>query len=610
MIIIINYNRVANSNKYISKKGKEKNMKEKSNLKFLLEVSGKEKNKLYISAIFSVISSLLAIAPYILMYNIVLELFKESVDYERIKSLAVIVSIIVVVRMVIFLASGVFSHVAAFTILYELRMKAVNHISKLNMGFFTGHTIGEVKKTINEDIEKLENFIAHQIPDLASAIVTPIIIIAYLLYLNWMLALVLFIPIVLGFISQIAMFKGMKERMEHYHHLVQKLNSTIIQYINGMNVMKAFNLSAKSFKNYKDTTEEYADYWIQMTMESAPLYGVFLVLIDSGLLFIIPIGGLMFLNGGINASTYILFLILSANFLTSFKQLLEFGSTFSMLLEGAGKVRNIIEQEVQVEGKKSLGEKIQGKIEFNNITFKYDKKEVIKNLSLTIKPKNIVALVGPSGSGKTTLGQLIGRFWDVQEGNITIDGIDIRDIKIEELMNKVSFVFQDVFMLQDSILENIKMGSKKSKEAVIEAAKKAQIHDFIMSLPEGYDTSLGEDGIKLSGGEKQRISIARAILKDSPIVILDEVTSYSDVENESKIQEALRTLLKDKTTVIIAHRLYTIKNSDNIVVLEEGRIVEQGQHEYLMNKEGLYRHLWDMYDYEVVEAERGGQYVC
>ncbi|KAJ50272.1 ATP-binding cassette subfamily B protein [Clostridium tetanomorphum] len=580
-------------------------MKKQSNLGFLLEISGKEKLKLYLSAIFSVISSLLSIVPYILMYNIVLELFKNTVDYERIKSMAITVGIIVVIRMAVFLLSGVFSHIAAFTILYELRMKAINHMSRLNMGFFTGHTLGEVKKTINEDIEKLENFIAHQIPDLSAAAVTPIIIIGYLLYLDWRLALVLFIPIILGIISQIGMFKAMKERMEHYHYLLQKINSTIIQYINGMNVMKAFNLSAKSFKNYKDITKEYADYWVQMTKESSPAYAVFLVLIDSGLLFMIPIGGIMFLKGSINVSTYLLFLILSSNFLTSFKQLLEFGVSFSMLLEGAGKVRDILDQPIQVEGIRDLNEKINGKIQFNNVTFKYDKEEVIKNLSLTIEPKTVVALVGPSGSGKTTLGQLVGRFWDVDKGSIAIDGIDLKDIKMEELMDKVSFVFQDVFMLQDTILENIKMGSDKTMDQIIEASKKAQIHDFIMSLPDGYNTSLGENGIKLSGGEKQRISIARAILKNSPIVILDEVTSYSDIENESKIQEALRNLLKGKTAIIIAHRLYTIKNADKIIVLDEGKIIEQGKHKYLMNKKGLYRHLWDMYDYELAKAAGG-----
>lgn len=577
---------------------------QQSNFGFLLSVSGKQKIKLYIAALFSVLSSLLAIAPYILLYNIIQELFQPAVDYERVKFMAIIVGTIVIIRMAVFLASGVFSHIAAFTILYELRMKAVKHISKLNMGFFTGHTIGEVKKAIHEDVEKLENFIAHQIPDLASAIVTPVIILSYLLYLNWKLALVLFIPIILGFAMQTVVFKGMTEKMEKYHHLLEKLNSTIIQYINGMNVMKAFNLSAKSFRNYKDTTEEYADYWTEITIQSAPMYSIFLVLIDSGLLFIIPMGGIMLLYGDINTSTYILFLILSANFLVSFKQLIEFGGSFSILLEGAGKVRNIIEQEPQKEGLKKLEGDIQGKVEFHNVTFKYDKKEIIRNFSLIVEPNTVAALVGPSGSGKTTLGQLVGRFWDVNEGRITIDGIDIRELTTENLMDKVSFVFQNVFMLHDTIAENIRMGSNKSRQKVIEAAQKAQIHDFIMSLPEGYDTLLGENGIKLSGGEKQRISIARAILKNSPIVVLDEVTSYSDIENESKIQGALQTLLKGKTALIIAHRLYTIKNADQIVVLQEGEIAEKGTHAFLMKKDGLYRHLWDLYDFQFVE-ERG-----
>ncbi|OZI12881.1 ABC transporter permease [Bacillaceae bacterium SAS-127] len=580
-------------------------MEQKSNLRFLLEVSGREKFKLYLAAILSVVSSLLAVVPYIFMYYIILELFQESVDFEKVKSLVIAVSVIVAARMVVLISSGVFSHVAAFTILYELRMKAVRHMSKLHMGFFKERTIGNMKKTINEDIEKLENFLAHQIPDLASAIVTPLFILAYLIYLDWKLALVLFIPIILGIIVQSVAFKDMKQRMAKYHQLLNNLNSTIIQYINGMNVMKAFNLSAKSFKNYKETTKEYADYWVEITKKTAPAYSIFLSLIDSGLLFIIPIGGVLFLNGSIDASAYVLFLILSANFLTSFKTVLEFGGEFSMLLEGAGEVRKIIEHETQVDGNLTFTGGVEGKIEFQNVHFKYDKNEVFHNLSLTIEPQSTVALVGPSGSGKTTLGLLLGRFWDINNGKISIDGIDIKDIQMKELMDKVSFVFQDVFMLNDSILENIKMGSTKSIDEVMEASKKAQIHDFIMSLPDGYDTLLGEDGIKLSGGEKQRISIARAILKNSPIVVLDEVTSYSDIENESKIQEALRSLLKGKTAIIIAHRLYTIKNADQIVVLKEGEIVEKGHHYSLMKKEGLYQTLWDMYEYELVKEGRG-----
>lgn len=499
------------------------------------------------------ISSLLAIVPYILMYNIIVELFNNTVDYSKIKSMAIFVGVVVVLRMVIFLLSGVFSHVAAFTILYELRMKAINHISKLHMGFFTGHTIGEMKKTINEDIEKLENFIAHQIPDLASAAITPIVIIGYLLYLKWQLALVLFIPIIIGFLSQMAMFRGLKKMMERYHVLVQKLNATIIQYINGINVMKAFNLTAKSFKNYKDTTEEYANFWIEITMKTAPMYAIFLVLIDSGLLFIIPIGGIMFLNGSINASTYILFLILSANFLTAFKQLLEFGETFSMLLEGAGKVRAILEQEVQKEGSKSLNKEIKGKIEFNNVSFKYDKNEVIKN------------------------------------------------IKPDSLLKNISMVFQDVYLLNDTIYNNIKLGNQNAaREEVIEAAKIANCHEFIEKLENKYDTVVSEGGSTLSGGEKQRISIARAILKDAPIILLDEATASLDADNEVEIRKAIRKLTLNKTVLVIAHRLNTIKDADQIIVLNNGEIEEKGTHYQLINNKKRY---YNMYS-EMEQAQK------
>ncbi|WP_313756234.1 ABC transporter ATP-binding protein [Tissierella sp.] len=587
-------------------------MKRKSNFKFLMELSGTEKNKLYISALFSILSSILAIVPYVLMYNIILELFKDAMDLNRVKHLVITTIITLIIRFALFLTSGTLSHIAAFTILYEVRMKSIEHISKLNMGFFTSHTTGELKKTINEDIEKLENFIAHQIPDLSAAAVTPLVVFSYLLFLNWKLALILLIPVLLGLSLQWIMISGFNKRMTEYHEVLKTLNSTIIQYINGMPVIKAFNLSTKSFEQYKNATEEYEKYWQKVAKQMGAPYGIFTVVIDSGLIFMIPAGGVLYLNGNMNIATYLLFLILSMNFLDSFRLLLDLGSSFAYLLEGAGKVREILEEPVQLNGNLQLNGRFEKGIEFRDVDFKYDNNEIFKDFSLKIKPNTTIALVGPSGSGKTTLTQLIGRFWDVNRGQILIDGIDIRNISIDNLMDNMSFVFQDVFMLHDTILENIRMGSNASLEEVINAAKKAQIHEFIMTLPHRYETKLGEHGTKLSGGEKQRISIARAILKDSPIVLLDEVTSYSDIENESKIQEALKNLLKDKTTIIIAHRLYTIKNSDNIIVLNDGKIVEQGTHERLLKNRNLYRHLWDMYELEgnqAIRVEAGVQHV-
>lgn len=569
-----------------------------NNLKFLLKLSGQHKIKLIFSALFSIISTTLSAVPYILIYNIILELFKEAVDYNKIQNLVFITIIFIIIRVVTFVLSGIFSHVSAFNILYKIRIDLIKHMSKLNMGFFKKNTSGKLKKIINEDVEKLENFIAHQIPDLSSAFATPLIFLGIMIYYNWKLSLVLFIPVILGIIAQTGMMKSFMSRVDHFYKLVAKLNSTIMEYINAMNVMKAFNLSAKSFKDYRDNTQEYADYWIELTELSVPYYSAFLCLVDGGLFFIIPAGGIMLLNHQISIPVYILFLLMSTIFLNSLKSLFELSEKFSFLLKGMEKIIEIFDEKEQISGNIEFPQNFSQSLKYENITFAYNKTKVINNFSLDIKVGSTVALVGPSGSGKTTIGLLAGRFWDISEGKITVDGIDIKDISYDSLMDKISFVFQDTFMLHDTIYENIKMGKSYNSEQIEDAAKKAQIHDFIMSLPDKYETKIGEGGVKLSGGEQQRISIARAILKDTPIVILDEVTSYSDIENETKIQAALKTLLKGKTALIIAHRLYTIKNADNIVFMNKGKIVEQGTHEELLKNKADYWHLWSLYNEE------------
>ena len=574
-----------------------------NNLKFLLKLSGQHKIKLIISAIFSIISTTLSAIPYLLVYSIILELFNREISYNKIQSLVFRAILFIVLGVVARILSGIFSHISAFNILYKIRIDLIEHMSKLNMGFFKKNMTGKLKKIINEDVEKLENFIAHQIPDLSSAFATPLIFLGIMFYFNWQLSLVLFIPIILGILAQSGMFKNYMGKVDHFYKLVAKLNSTIMEYINAMNVMKAFNLTAKSFKDYRDNTQEYADYWIELTELAVPYYSAFLCLVDTGLLFIIPIGGIMLLNGKITISVYILFLLISTIFLNSLRTLFELSESLSFLLKGMEKIIEIFNEKEQKSGNISFPEHFSESLKYENVTFAYNKAKVINNFTLTIRAGTTTALVGPSGSGKTTIGLLAGRFWDIDEGKITIDGTDIKDISYESLMDNVSFVFQDTFMLHDTIYENIIMGKNYTREEVENAAKKAQIHDFIMSLPDRYETKIGEGGVKLSGGEKQRISIARAILKNTPIVILDEVTSYSDIENEAKIQAALKTLLKGKTALIIAHRLYTIKNADNIVFMKKGQITEQGTHEELLRNRGDYWHLWSLYNENDLEKE-------
>ena len=574
-----------------------------NNLKFLLKLSGQHKIKLIVSAMFSIISTTLSAIPYLLVYSIILEIFNKEISYNKIKSLVFIAILFIILGVAARILSGIFSHISAFNILYKIRIDLIEHMSKLNMGFFKKNMTGKLKKIINEDVEKLENFIAHQIPDLSSAFATPLIFLGIMFYFNWQLSLVLFIPIILGILAQSGMFKNYMGKVDHFYKLVAKLNSTIMEYINAMNVMKAFNLTAKSFKDYRDNTQEYADYWIELTELAVPYYSAFLCLVDTGLLFIIPIGGIMLLNGKITISVYILFLLMSTIFLNSLRTLFELSENLSFLLKGMEKIIEIFNEKEQKSGNISFPEHFSESLKYENVTFAYNKAKVINNFTLTIRAGTTTALVGPSGSGKTTIGLLAGRFWDIDEGKITIDGTDIKDISYESLMDNVSFVFQDTFMLHDTIYENIIMGKNYTREEVENAAKKAQIHDFIMSLPDRYETKIGEGGIKLSGGEKQRISIARAILKNTPIVILDEVTSYSDIENEAKIQSALKTLLRGKTALIIAHRLYTIKNADNIVFMKKGQITEQGTHEELLRNRADYWHLWSLYNENDLEKE-------
>lgn len=572
-----------------------------NNLKFLLKLSGQHKIKLIIAALFSIISTTLSAIPYILVYRIILELFNDKIDYRNIQSLVFKAIFFIILGVAARILSGIFSHISAFNILYKIRIDLIEHMSGLNMGFFKKSMTGKLKKIINEDVEKLENFIAHQIPDLSSAFVTPLIFFGIMLYFNWKLSLVLFIPIILGILAQSGMFKNYMGKVDHFYKLVAKLNSTIMEYINAMNVMKAFNLTTKSFKDYRDNTQEYANYWVELTELAVPYYSAFLCLVDTGMLFIIPIGGIILLNSRITVPVYILFLLMSTIFLNSLKSLFELSQNLSFLLKGMEKIIEIFDEKEQTSGNIKFPQNFSQGLKYENITFAYNKAKVINDFTLNIEAGTTTALVGPSGSGKTTIGLLAGRFWDTDEGKITIDGINIKDISYESLMDNVSFVFQDTFMLHDTIYENILMGKNYTRDEVENAAKKAQIHDFIMSLPDKYETKIGEGGIKLSGGEKQRISIARAILKNTPIVILDEVTSYSDIENEAKIQSALKTLLKGKTALIIAHRLYTIKNADNIVFMNKGKIMEQGTHDELLKNRADYWHLWSLYNEEKQE---------
>lgn len=568
---------------------------EKTSVSYLFRLAGKSSLLLAASAFFSIISGIMDFVPLVMLYRVLLFLFGEQPNMDLAMRYATYAGIAIVIKFVMMLLSGSLSHIGAFNTLYEIRSRLSAHIATLHLGFFTKTTSGKLKKTIIEDTERIETMLAHQVPDLAKAITVPLLMFGYLCTLSVPLALCLLLPIVIGAAILMIGMRSSSQYMSWYHKLVGQLNSSIMQFINGMNVMKSFNVTAKGFKQYSSTVEEYHEMWTECTKAQAWPYGMFMILIESGLLFSFPAGGWLYLRGAVDLPTFLFFLVMSIVFLSSLKSLSGFAMAISQILTGTEKIKSIMDLPQQTFG--STVEKLADvAIRFDHVHFSYEEDEVLHDVSLEVPANSLTAFVGVSGSGKSTTAQLVPRFWDVQQGKILLNNQPAENFSEAALMPAMSFVFQDAFMLSDTIRMNIAVGKDQATEAEIHvAAKAAQIHEFIMSLPAGYDTVMGESGVKMSGGEKQRICIARAILKDAPVVIFDEATSFTDIENERKIQLALNELLQNKTTIMIAHRLNTIKHADQICVFDQGRIVERGTHEELVWRNGTYSKLWKIY---------------
>lgn len=576
-------------------------VKKKSGISYLLELAGKYRLHLALSAVFGVLSALCSFVPYIMVYQTLLFLFEGNADTGLALRYGIIAASAIVGKFVFSIISGTFSHLGAFNTLYNVRTRISRHIAKVNLGFFTNHTSGEIKKVIIEDVERIEKFLAHQIPDITSALCVPVIVFIYLLTVNVPMAFCLLAPVIIGLVIQGIAMAVTGKQMSAYHRLLGKLNSAIMQFINGMPVMKTYNMTAESYSEYSDTVTEYNTFWKQSTRDQGYTYGVFVALVESGILFALPVGGFLYFSGSLLVQEYLFFMVMSMVFLSSLLNLMNLAMMFNQIMSGMSRIQTIMDLPCTTEGKAAFEKGQEHSVSFEHVTFRYDKTDVLHDVNLTLPAGSLTAFVGASGAGKTTAAQLIPKFWEAAEGAVKIDGINITQIKTENLMELVSFVFQETFMLSDSIYQNIAIGDENAvREQVEAAAKAAQIHEFIMSLPNGYDTKLGEDGVKLSGGEKQRVCIARAILKDAPVIVFDEATSYTDIENEHKIQLALANLLKGKTTVMIAHRLHTIVEADQICVFHRGRIEETGTHKQLLAADGRYSKMWDAYTREVV----------
>lgn len=575
----------------------------KTGLSRLIQVAGRKKWWLYSSMILAVMATGAQFIPVLVVYMILVELATHAANITQINrnmlyALGFVSLGSVGVYGLFTYASYMLSHVAAFNILYELRVQISKKLTRLSMGYFNRKSSGGLKKIMSEDVERIELFVAHHIPDITSASLFPVIMIGYLFVADWRLALASFIPLPLAVMVHWKMMKSSTDVFAKYHEALEKMNATVVEYVRGMPVVKVFNASADSFSQLKESVFSYRDLTHKITREYSTIYPAFLTAMSSSLLFILPaaIYILVQLNSyGEYIPTIFLFIVVAGGMFFPFLKLMFVSGFLRQINISIDRIDEILYHKEITEV--SNGNKPKdGSIEFEDVTFAYRDKPVLKNVSFTASPNTITALVGPSGAGKTTIALLTARFWDAATGTIRIGGTDIKDVKSEILMNNVSFVFQENFLFFDTIEENIRMGNNTASiEDVIIAARAAQCHEFIEKLPKGYKTLVGEGGTYLSGGEQQRISIARAILKNTPIVLLDEATAFADPENESKILAALAQLVKDKTVIVIAHRLSTITNADQILVVEDGCIVQRGVHDQLAKTNGLYKTLWDTY---------------
>lgn len=551
-----------------------------------------QKGKLIASSILACFSTVLGLVPFILTYLIVVELFNPPVEQNYIWKLAIISLIAIISRWVILGIGASLSHIAAYNILYDIRVTLAQKLGTLPLGYLDDHQTGELKKVMNEDVEQLEMFIAHGIPEIVGLISTFLLTAGYLFTVDWRMALAAIALVPIAILIQTLMFQGIEPLLKAYYTSQDRMNNTIIEYVQGMAVIKAFTQTTESFTKYKNSVAEYQELEEQFSLRSLLPWTLFTVILSANIAVILPLGIWLLRKQEITIPTLILFLLLGVGIGVPFLKFVEAIYNYAQLQQATQRIYAIVNEPPLTETEiVNIPQDLT--IEFKDVSFGYKEKQVLQNINFVAPPNTITALVGHSGSGKTTITRLISRFWDVKHGEITLGGVNIKNLKLEDLMSKIAFVFQDVVLFNDTIIENIRVGKPNATiEEVIAVAKVACCHEFISSFPNGYQTLIGERGAKLSGGQKQRISIARAILKDAPIIILDEATASIDPENEVQIQMAISELIQNKTLLIIAHRLSTIVEADQIILMNQGQIFGKGRHEELLRNSDLYKQMW------------------
>lgn len=585
-----------------------KTSKPKNGAARLLELAATNKPLIIGSGILSVLASVASFVPFVAIYYIIREIVNvypnfSNLDVQSTIGIGWIAFGGVIASMLFYFSALMCSHLAAFGTLYDLKVNFATHIAKLPLGFHINYGSGKLRKVMDENIEKIEGFIAHQFPDIVASFVAPVVMLAILFTFDWRFGLASFAGVALALFIEFKAYgnESARRMANKYQSTLEEMNNASVEYIRGITVVKAFRQTVYSFRRLHETIKAYTSVIIPWTLSWEKYMSGFLTIINNIYLLLIPVGiliGITSNNYAEYAMTFIFYLIFVPSISSVMLKIMYVSSGMMQISSGVERMDTVLNEPVLPESadpETTIG----CDIEFKNVSFSYDTDtgtQALVNVSFSAKQGEVTAIVGPSGGGKSTIAHLIPRFYDVTQGGIFIGGVNIKNMKFSSLMEKVSFVFQDVFLFKQSILDNIRIGNRNiTNEQAIAAAKAAQCHEFAEKLPKGYHAIIGTRGIYLSAGERQRIAIARAIVKDAPIIVLDEATAFSDPENEYLIQKAFKKLMHGKTVIIIAHRLSTVRSAHKIIVMDQGKLVEEGTHEKLIGHGGKYSAMWKIF---------------
>lgn len=566
----------------------------RSGFQLLLSLVQKNaKRRLLAAVLLEFLSVLCSVFPLLAMYFII-ESALLSKTSEMVLPWAIAAFAAILLKTLLHgLATGQ-SHRAAFETLYQIRSDLLQKIARLPMGFMDQTSSGKIKNMVFDDVETLEQFYAHHIPDILGGLGVPVALLLTVFLLDFRVGLAVLIPVVLYFLVINRMNKKQQKNFPIFFKVSHALNSRLVEYITGMKEIRIFSCEERSYKRLYSAASEYKHFTVNWFKECWPEMALSASLIGTMIAFVLPVSGWLYSTGAATATRFILYLFIALGIGQPMVKISQYFDILSLNIQAAKNIQDIMSLSELPEPTNPKVPK-EYSLCFEHVDFSYNEKATLSDVSFTAPQGKITALVGPSGGGKSTIAKLAARFWDVGRGRITIGGVDVRDMSPDTLSGYVAFVTQNVTLFEMSIAENLRLGKPDaSMEEIVAAAKSARCHNFISSLPNGYDTIVGAQGIHFSGGERQRISIARALLKNAPVLLLDEATAYADAENEDLMQQALAALSKDKTVLLIAHRLSTVQDADNILLIKKGRVASEGTHDHLLENDD-YRHMWDAF---------------